>query len=698
MKTRGDKAPPKERFSPSMEIEKPQSDRSKPASRQNSTQPPPAAAATIRIKPPIADSNGLYSKLEATLARLKQNNEREATVGGWTIKVHGRTNQSAGGTHCCFIDPADSERITTLRRLREKLGGQVTAATPLAGHQGQHKRSRTASLAFFLNRKEPKEQQQQQQAAPTHAAPKPSKAKKRKLAAAAAPAPPPVVEASEGTTGASTDEGSPPPPENLLPNMRDVPPTIPLADRYRPKLSGRPIVFYGDSIAEELGYHFLSQGGFSRSEVIIVAKAGAVPKDIKKHLDNWLEADNENINKLRGAGLLVVCGGKNLVRTTPTLIGSEVDAQIAKPLKRLLGGISVPVLLVEPLTREGLTEIRDGPPQAASLGAFRAGWCEEPIPIPPPAPIVPSNNERERVSKRVAARSTDVLPNPNSIVAQTHTEMASLAAKHGFIFCSTTDPLRLAFTDFRDNLHLHEKGYQKMADELLLCWGRAAPPPDRIQPLPTVRADGFTQRSGPEKEARDKSNLSRPPFYTTLGYAAPAAAVDDGSSSSEASGSGDPIGALSAAPLAAAPLAAELVDEQQGGSSGSSPLYAEQVAPPIPIVEPLPVRAKTLEEAEAEEQKARQSALRAANDVKASSQRVSEAERLLREASAFCNSCDLVGAAADACGAAAKPAIDGLKALVAAARKDASRAQAVARSTADMAARKLQVLNTLEHS
>ena len=166
MKTRGDKAPPKERFSPSMEIEKPQSDRSKPASRQNSTQPPPAAAATIRIKPPIADSNGLYSKLEATLARLKQNNEREATVGGWTIKVHGRTNQSAGGTHCCFIDPADSERITTLRRLREKLGGQVTAATPLAGHQGQHKRSRTASLAFFLNRKEPKEQQQQQQAAP----------------------------------------------------------------------------------------------------------------------------------------------------------------------------------------------------------------------------------------------------------------------------------------------------------------------------------------------------------------------------------------------------------------------------------------------------------------------------------------------------------------------------------------------------
>ena len=91
-------------------------------------------------------------------------------------------------------------------------------------------------------------------------------------------------------------------------------------------------------------------------------------------------------------------------------------------------------------------------------------------------------------------------------------------------------------------------------------------------------------------------------------------------------------------------------------------------------------------------------ALRAANDVKASSQRVSEAERLLREASAFCNSCDLVGAAADACGAAAKPAIDGLKALVAAARKDASRAQAVARSTADMAARKLQVLNTLEHS
>ena len=184
MKTRGDKAPPKERFSPSMEIEKPQSDRSKPASY---TQPPPAAAATIRIKPPIADSNGLYSKLEATLARLKQNNEREATVGGWTIKVHGRTNQSAGGTHCCFIDPADSERITTLRRLREKLGGQVTAATPLAGHQGQHKRSRTASLAFFLNRKEPKEQQQQQQRRPR--TPRPSRQRRRSASSPPSPRP-----------------------------------------------------------------------------------------------------------------------------------------------------------------------------------------------------------------------------------------------------------------------------------------------------------------------------------------------------------------------------------------------------------------------------------------------------------------------------------------------------------------------------
>ena len=40
----------------------------------------------------------------------------------------------------------------------------------------------------------------------------------------------------------------------------------------------------------------------------------------------WVNAEEQaNLSKLRGASLLVVCAGKNLCRTTPSLIGSEVN-------------------------------------------------------------------------------------------------------------------------------------------------------------------------------------------------------------------------------------------------------------------------------------------------------------------------------------------------------------------------------------
>ena len=64
-----------------------------------------------------------------------------------------------------------------------------------------------------------------------------------------------------------------------------------LAERYRSQLGGRPIVIIGDSIAKELGAHLKGTGGFGEDEVLVVAKAGAVPKEIASHLGKWIAAD-----------------------------------------------------------------------------------------------------------------------------------------------------------------------------------------------------------------------------------------------------------------------------------------------------------------------------------------------------------------------------------------------------------------------
>ena len=89
---------------------------------------------------------------------------------------------------------------------------------------------------------------------------------------------------------------------------------------FRARLDG-PVVFVGDSIAEELAQYLQSRVGLK--EVSWCTKRGAMPVDIGSQLRQWLAVPH-NHQLLTNAGLLIVCAGKNLARTMPSLIAVEL--------------------------------------------------------------------------------------------------------------------------------------------------------------------------------------------------------------------------------------------------------------------------------------------------------------------------------------------------------------------------------------
>ena len=109
------------------------------------------------------------------------------------------------------------------------------------------------------------------------------------------------------------------------------------------------------------------------------------------------------------------------------------------------GTPQLPVLLVEPLTREVAQDLRLTQPMHAQPIAASS------------ARLIPSTR---------ALRSAGV----NPIIEKTRMEMEQFAGQNGFVFFGLSDPLRLTWGDFRDNLHLHDAGYGKLAAELLRCW------------------------------------------------------------------------------------------------------------------------------------------------------------------------------------------------------------------------------------
>ena len=419
----------------------------------------------------------LLEAINATAARLKvecTTSSVTADVDGWEVTVFPNRN-GRGGQTLKFVDPIDDEKILSHRRLSEKLVGDDEEL-------GGGERLQFIGGKMLVRGKKQKQDADRKQS---------------------------TVDASTSSqTTTMPAKGSSSEP-GVSSRGRRSPPGLPLVERYRQQLDGRPIVLIGDSIAEELGHHLLHAEGFRRDEVIVIAKSGAVPAYINAHLVRWLAADKENITRLRGAGLVIVCAGKNLCRTTPALIGSEVNEYLAKPLKKLVphaGSSQLPVLLVEPLTREGLDDItrenltRESAQSSSNSEAHGSRGGSSPV-----GEDSGGENGGSMSTSRVTppCRRHGRSAGAHSITEQTHLDLARTAGANGFIFFAVSDPPRLTHSDFRDNLHLHDAAYHRMADELLQCWGEhdghVAPGSARSDPC--VAGEQSTEPNGAEEPA-----------------------------------------------------------------------------------------------------------------------------------------------------------------------------------------------------
>jgi len=204
---------------------------------------------------------------------------------------------------------------------------------------------------------------------------------------------------------------------------------------FRARLDG-PVVFVGDSIAEELAQYLQSRVGLK--EVSWCTKRGAMPVDIGSQLRQWLAVPH-NHQLLTNAGLLIVCAGKNLARTMPSLIAVEVHKHLITPLQKLCAGHKI---LVGPLTREYFDYAGAG----AGSGDQGAG------------------SSASRRSERSGGAYG--LPSCPSLLHRSNLELERRSLDGGFGFVNLFGG-RLSVDDFRDNLHLKDEGYLKMLRAVL---------------------------------------------------------------------------------------------------------------------------------------------------------------------------------------------------------------------------------------
>ena len=195
---------------------------------------------------------------------------------------------------------------------------------------------------------------------------------------------------------------------------------------FRARLDG-PVVFVGDSIAEELAHYLQSRVGLK--DVSWCTKRGAMPVDIGSQLRQWL-VDPHNNQLLTNAGLLIVCAGTNLAHATPSLIPEEVNKHLITPLQKLCAGHKI---LVGPLTREYVNYTGAG----AGSG--------------------------DRGGGSSASRRSESLA---SLLHHSNLELQRCSLDGGFGFVNLFGG-RLSVDDFRDNLHLKDEGYLKMLSAVL---------------------------------------------------------------------------------------------------------------------------------------------------------------------------------------------------------------------------------------
>ena len=458
-------------------------------------------------------SQALFTDIMALVHRLREEkSEQVLTVGGWkaSYRIRGGHTEKAGRGDICFYGP-DGQRLRSVAQLEATICGDVHKSNPpvltstpkttkpsppaAARHEQAHHASRKSAFAKPLAkavdraRKAVGECVASRLSAPPVANAAASqksaeasiRALKRRAAEESATGPAQGGDADEEIQARRAEVSSRRTAASLLRSFR--------AD-----LAG-PVVVIGDSIAEELASNLRSTVGLQH--VSWCAKRGAVPCDIEAHLAKWLERD-EHLALLRRAGLLIVCAGKNLLRTTPSLIAVEVHKHLIEPLNKIYSG---PAVLVGPLTRDIFQRL-DLNRTGAGAGAARRPSGQSNAPTPHSSSEESPDEAEEPTS---SARLTRVQVGPGELMAVTNQELGGLARRNGFAFVDLFTG-SLTEGDFRDNLHLSEAGYLKLLSAVYDAWS---------EETGRARAHATLARSGREQELAEvvppDSTVAAPP-------------------------------------------------------------------------------------------------------------------------------------------------------------------------------------------
>ena len=117
-------------------------------------------------------------------------------------------------------------------------------------------------------------------------------------------------------------------------------------------LSGRKILLYGDSIAEELGNLYFKQHGieyeFARHDIM----RGSTPEEIWKQVSTQArELTAQTVEKLNRAGVCIISTGKNIMKhTSADGVANAVQTNALLPMLRAKPS-DLPMLYVTPLKR-----------------------------------------------------------------------------------------------------------------------------------------------------------------------------------------------------------------------------------------------------------------------------------------------------------------------------------------------------------
>jgi hypothetical protein len=242
--------------------------------------------------------------------------------------------------------------------------------------------------------------------------------------------------------------------------------TVDLACEFRARLKGKPLVLIGDSIADDFARFLVAMGIDVRADKRRpksggLTSRGTVPSEISQYATKYLRlSGNENV--LQQCGGLAVCAGKNLHRSLAT-IPNEVQSHLLAPLARRMP-VGVPSIYVGPITQTQLRGIdscggeKQQPTQASppNASSYQRG----------PAATKPPDGGRKRTRRALQDEG-------RSLLDQVNEQLGLAAAAHAFKFVNLVEQDasdRLCVDDYLDDLHLTDRGNEKMARALLRAW------------------------------------------------------------------------------------------------------------------------------------------------------------------------------------------------------------------------------------